>query len=519
MFRWVRKILNPFLLIGAALLIITYTRNKIVKPLSSVNPYYKTFEKVKTTCLAPVPYGAEMNETWPWPVDQLQLRSLRTAIDRVATCRPNVSNYSTVFIVLIDSGFDEMLDSFLFSLRRKANIDKILFVTLDKTLHFDLTRRGLVSFLSEDLGQFGKEEVIQFSEGYYRKGQYKFKIATMILNLHYSVVVTDLDITYLKNPFKCLQNPTYDVAIQKDFMPKGTTLNAGLVHIRPTVRAISFFRAYSRYLETHQNVWDQALLNQMLYRESKRGKLIMKTLDYKDFVPGIINDECNYMYYAPMGELLNTMHTLHHIISDYKGKIYRMKEFGVWMHDVHGYYSNPNQKYLTYENPIKALREDEFAVLENALRIAKLAGRILILPKFHCRRKRACPASIFGIHHKDDHCYCSLVHLLQDQIGKCDQTLITKFYKKHQEGFRESTFLSHSFVPEKIKQSLSPLILMNTDAVIKNGAALIYDSVLLFSPKNTTTGPSKHNILTWMKPFNSFAVVRFKALYGKFNFN
>ena len=61
----------------------------------------------------------------------------------------------------------------------------------------------------------------------------------------------------------------------------------------------------------------------------------------------------------------------------------------MWVVDRNQYYSNPNNKYLTYDNPLdmgsnKGTIEAEKKALRNALAIGHVLNRIVILPSFHC---------------------------------------------------------------------------------------------------------------------------------------
>ena len=61
----------------------------------------------------------------------------------------------------------------------------------------------------------------------------------------------------------------------------------------------------------------------------------------------------------------------------------------MWTVDRNQYYSNPDNKYLTYNNPLdigsnRETIESEKEGLRNALAIGRVLNRIVILPSFHC---------------------------------------------------------------------------------------------------------------------------------------
>ena len=469
------------------------------------------------SCVVPLARGQEMTQTWPWPIDSEQLQRLRNAIDNATICVPTISQHLTVIMVVVDQGFSEMLASYIYFIQQRAHIYRFLFITLDRYTHACLVSLGFTSFLSEDLGNIGLHNAGLNSMSWIRKGQYKFKIATMILNLNYSVLVNDLDITYLRNPFKGLESKDYDVALQTDLNSIDTLYNAGFVFFRPTTKSKRFLRQLSAVLENDHSLWDQRELNRMIFKAADMGQIKKLPLAFNEYVPGRVYKEDENMYYEPSEELLDRMYLLHHLYLDYHGKMFRMKELGLWMLDTDGYYSNKNAKYLIYENPVAPLLNTEYQVLGNAFKISKLLNRTLILPKFHCKKKRKCPASIFHVIGKDNNCHCSIYHLLQDEFRAYDnQSLITDFERKHSEGFRERLFLKHHLVPPSVKQSKSVFMLINTDVVsripsLRQGVERIY------YPADTDTGPSKRELLKWFSPYRSVSVLRFKALYGRFD--
>ena len=468
-------------------------------------------------CRSPVPLGTEMDQPWPWTVNKSQLLRLRECMEMAAMCDPSISEYYTVIMVLVDKGFEEMLDSYIFYLKERK-ITKNLFISLDKDTHNSLVKRGMNSFLSLDLGEIGTKHSSLNSPSWHQKGHYKFKMATMILNLNFAVLVNDLDITYLSDPFIGLSNQTYDVALQSDFNVKDSSFNAGFVYFRPTDRSKCFLREFSGFLEKNHNVWDQAVLNDRLRISAYNHEISYQALPFNEYVPGLVFKEDEYMYFDPSEELLNKMSILHHIHLDYQGKIFRMKELGLWKLDRNGYYSDENAKYMTYQNPLPSLQHAEYDALENAFKIAKILRRTLILPKFHCKKKRESPAQFFSTAHIRGSPYCSLYHLLQDKHDSYNnQHLISDYMKKHPEGFRESSFLRHPLVPLSVKTSKVSDILILTNVVLENGFLMNNVKEFLI-PRNRTKGPSKKELVDWLDKYNDVSVIEFKHLYSHLDF-
>ena len=471
-------------------------------------------------CVAPVPHGEEKDIRWPWRVNMTQIRSLRENVEKASFCVPSVSDHRTVIMAVVDRGFHDMFDSYIFFLRHRAHINRTLFISLDRVTHTKLLRKGLPSFFSDDLGNMGEQHSDLFTDSWLRKGQYKFKVATMIVNMGFSVLMNDLDVTYLRNPFDRLEKRDYDIALSRDYNAEDSPYNAGFVYFRATQRSKQFLNTLSGILEQNHRLWDQDVLNHMIFKESKAGSVTKLALAFNEFAPGLVYKESDFSYYDPSEVLTNKMYTLHHIYVDYRGKIYRMKELGLWMLNKNGYYTDSDAKYMTYTNPEPTLQHEEYEALENAFKIAKILKRILILPKFHCKKTRRSPAMFFQLNQTEYSIgkqYCSLFHLLQDKHKRYeDKHLLTEYEKLHPERFyRESTFLRHPLVPDSIKRSVSGYMLINSDVNLH--VSSFYNTERTFNPKVMKLGASAQEISAWMMPFDRFSVIRFQSFYGNFD--
>ena len=191
-----------------------------------------------------------------------------------------------------------------------------------------------------------------------------------------------------------------------------------------------------------------------------------------------------------------------------------MKELGLWKLDRNGYYSDKNAKYMTYQNPLPSLQHCEYNALENAFKMAKILKRTLILPKFHCKKKRESPAQFFSTTRIRGSPYCSLYHLLQDKHNSYNnQHLLSDYMKKHPEGFRESPFLRHPLVPLSVKTSKVSDIVIMTDVVLEYGF-LMNNAKEILIPRNRTKGPTKNELVDWLNKYNNVSVIEFKFLYN-----
>ena len=99
---------------------------------------------------------------------------------------------------------------------------------------------------------------------------------------------------------------------------------------------------------------------------------------------------------------------------------------GQWNLDINGYYSDVNAKYVTYHDKSRGrFFNDGKRALSNALAIAQILNRTLILPKFQDTKGGFCPL----------HCYV--------KIRNFDNNF----------DYRESEFLTHPLVPADIRKS------------------------------------------------------------------
>jgi len=202
------------------------------------------------------------------------------------------------------------------------------------------------------------------------------------------------------------------------------------------------------------------------------------------------------------------IHCKHSSPASIEGKIYKLKESKLWTLDF-GYYSDRSRKYITYQNPIdfgdKSVQLELFA-LKNALFLGELLNRTVILPKFSCG---ACKDNKFSFSRK-----CGLdAHI---SVSTFDRFFAGRY--------RESAFLSHPFVPKRVKKSSSKPILIRTDFVrlgtsnrnktLRKGQK----ELLIFSPSNPIIGTRQVDVLRWFNapPYRKLSILKFHHLYNVF---
>ncbi len=187
-------------------------------------------------------------------------------------------------------------------------------------------------------------------------------------------------------------------------------------------------------------------------------------------------------------------------------KIYRFKEHLMWMMDENGYFSNPDRKYLVYENPVDwgiKSAEVEISTLKLALQIGHMINRTVILPGFTCRSCRG-TAGMTATKR------CALNCYLQ----------ISTFDGVHKGMYREHMFLSHPKVPEAVKNSTSPTLLIGSKEILQK---LPMDKgrkiAQIFQPWDSKSGATESEIVTWFgseSVYNKYSVLKFHSLYKAF---
>jgi hypothetical protein len=180
-------------------------------------------------------------------------------------------------------------------------------------------------------------------------------------------------------------------------------------------------------------------------------------------------------------------------------KIYRFKECGLWENDRNGYYSNDNNKYISFDLPGDYGSEDtgpaEIKALKYAMIIGAILDRIVILPQFHC----------YG---------CKYNHICKSASARCAFGTfyeIDAFDSVFKEIYRESVFLSHFKVSKLVKGSLSPRFVIETPENQKNFPELPVDVTKMTA--RGSNGAAVDEILLWFGN-NTESVLRFHSLYN-----
>ncbi|KAK2158378.1 hypothetical protein LSH36_171g00009 [Paralvinella palmiformis] len=232
-----------------------------------------------------------------------------------------------------------------------------------------------------------KAPSIYNSRDYNIKACFKPRIILKCLNTGLDVLLVDLDIVFLKNPLSYFQY-CQDCDLITQYDSAGKQINSG------------FF-----------------LLGNVFFTQGHRI---------------FIGDK-------PCNEYV-LVHN-NYIVS-LEAKIYRFKEYGLWVVDEHCYYSDSDRKYIIYDNPIQFNHNEtykgfdtkkmELVSLKAAFVIGRILNRTVILPKFHCQGANG---------------YKPLTGQVYTSVRKFESYLpVLTTYREH-------VFLKHPLVPKMIKES------------------------------------------------------------------
>jgi hypothetical protein len=209
---------------------------------------------------------------------------------RLAKILEKVAVKREIIVALANSNVKEMLQVWFTNIKR-VGISNYLVVALDDEIS-KFCESNQVPFYKRDpddgIDTIGKQG------GNHAVSGLKFRILREFLQLGYSVLLSDVDIVYLQNPFDHLYRDS-DVESMSDGHNNMTAYgyndvfdepamgwaryahtmriwvyNSGFFYIRPTIPSIELLDRVAARL-SKENAWDQAVFNEELYFPSHPG--------------------------------------------------------------------------------------------------------------------------------------------------------------------------------------------------------------------------------------------------------
>lgn len=210
---------------------------------------------------------------------------------RLAKILEKLTTQKEVIVALANSNVKSMLEVSVSSIK-KAGIPNYLVVALDDGI-VDFCKENDVAFYKRDPDE-GIDSVAK-SGGNHAVSGLKFRILREFLQLGYSVLLSDVDIVYIQNPFNFIYRDA-DVESMSDGHDNFTAYgyndvfdepsmgwaryahtmriwvyNSGFFYLRPTIPAIELLDRVAERLSKPPPAWDQAVFNEELFFPSHPG--------------------------------------------------------------------------------------------------------------------------------------------------------------------------------------------------------------------------------------------------------
>lgn len=401
-----------------------------------------------------------------------------------------------IILIVVDYGYLDFALNFKESSLDRLNITNFLLICADRRSHSELNLNG-ISCCYFEYGSSKSSGPSDFgTSDYYEKSNAKTAVMVQALSLGYSVLMVDADVVLFRNPFPYFPCSDCDIHVQMD----RDMYNSGFVFVRPTFATVVLYETawtlYVRYRKAH----DQAYFNMAAKTLEQQNRLPrIHSLSAKLFQCGVYYFEHGNRMFENAPKCDECVMAHNNYLGSYAAKLYRFKENLLWMVDRDGYYSDTSRRYITYGNPEDFGTETvrmEVAALKNAIAVAVLLNRTVILPTFRCC---SCSAQIECSHpmHR-----CSLLSLLKLKLF---DTAFKGLYREH-------SFLNHMKVPLSVKNSLGPCLAINSSS-----SSPVYNvsrNCRVFQPVDIQNGATVEELEVWFAPYQNISVLRFHSMYG-----
>ncbi|KAK8811277.1 hypothetical protein WA158_003012 [Blastocystis sp. Blastoise] len=407
--------------------------------------------------------------------------SSKSQLDSVAT-------NNEVMLLFVTKGYiDFSLMFYEFSIL-KNNITNYIYVCGDLEIFEILRTQGINVMISSEI--ISDDNHIKYGSKTLNKIM-ENRLNTMIgfLTKGYSILNCDVDILLLDNPFHYF-NHTYNASLSVEEDLPYRSVNGGFFYLKPVRKSIKFLtRVIKTMNENHCD--DQLAINLVLKN------ILYTTNNYKweELDLWRFQDGRTFFYsnqYTFNVTQCKTCIMIHNNwIYGYEGKIYRMKELGIYTYNKQQYYNTNYQKYITFNlrlNDYDYHNQRDLLLLMSIL--SKKLNRILILPQFllldtisrqeeqylkygveytlhnkvfidkqnsfnetlwnftesYAPRPFVPSTPIFGYGFISKRCHKDNIHIFKDQYKYTSLSsflCINHFNKVMKDGYRESTFIQN----------------------------------------------------------------------------
>lgn len=397
----------------------------------------------------------------------------------------HASEDGTIILALVDEAFADMaLNLYLMSFRPHG-IKNFLFVGASSKACEIVSKMDLPCISYAEDKDSGKASTYM-SKDFLRKMNIRTYMISDALQLGFTVLHTDLDMYFIKNPMPLLAQTSGDlVSLWDDFVH-----NAGFVLVRPTSFGKKIYHRMDELTRNNPKMDDQTALNSAVksFKANKKFKAV--ALDRKKFLCGLDYFEKGKRLFPAPCDVCMVVHN--NWIVSMEAKVYRFKEHLMWGVDHDGYYSSKTAKYLIYDNVINLKNEKdnnnyELDSLKTALAIGQVLNRKVILPKFHCGSKGDSP--------------CPLNSLLR----------IAPFDKNFGSQYREHSFFENPLVPLMSRSDIYAVVTPKQMQLFKDNKVTLDKNIIVKSKDGHIV--TEDEIKSWFGVITQ-SVLRFHSFYG-----
>ena len=384
----------------------------------------------------------------------------------------------SIVLARVDCEALEIAENFYEASLRKHRINNVVFVTSDT----GCDEKMAASRLPLHVYRRANNVVVINRDAY----EISHTIA-VALDAGYTVLHTDIDVVFFKNPFNHIDCANTYMAVMPD-------LDTLFLYVCPTPQSLHFFR-YVRHVALTKT-------RRQTVSEIIRGAIAVKRelnvtwLPQDAFQNGRLYFEEARRAYNGDNPCSECVVLQNNGLRSLRAKIYRLKENMMWVRDAGDYYSSKTRKYLSYGNPLDGsvyeTEKYEKSALENALSIGAVLNRTVILPQFYCAHERR---------------HCGISSLYD----------INAFDAEFGGMYREHVFLGNEKVPDEILESQTRdfvVATMTEERVLKQTSQLLPPIRLV--PNNRHQGATSEEIVQWFGDVDD-SLLCFKSLYSAFD--
>ena len=397
-------------------------------------------------------------------------------------------------MALVDMGCADMAVNFHQTSIQPFHITNFLFIGQDaRTCQF-MESYSIQCYVYKADKAAGRSSLYR-SVDFLRKMNIRTYMIIDALNLGYHVLHTDVDMTFMRNPFAHFRfDRQFDVAPLWDM----GGWNAGFIFVRNTPGALKLYEESRKITEKSPKVDDQQSLNMAIKSMKKKGILTMIGLDDKKFVCGRRFWESGQREFDTDAACSECVVIHDNWIVSMEAKRYRLREMHFWMYDgSQRYYTHPDRKYLTFDIAVpekkidsKKLWQLQVDSLKTALAMGAILNRTVILPQFLCEKNK-----------KLERCSLLSISYLK---------LLEPHFK---DAFRESSFLRHKLVPQSTKNSKSPQHLIKSSTFSQFYPDAAQTGEYTVHEPLSSSGATPREVLQWFDA-HTHKVLVFKSLFG-----